>query len=179
MNEEIIYQYIKKTKELQVTKNGEIWRHKQRLGCHRTLFNIVPKRVDQLMRNGYLTIRVGINGKTLLTGSHRLVYRVFYGLIPFNMEINHKNGIIDDNRPENLEIVTPSQNQYHSCKILGTGIIGLCGEQNVTSRLTNQVVREIRTRAANGEQQKDLASEFQVCRPHLSDIVNRKRWQHI
>jgi hypothetical protein len=46
---------------------------------------------------------------------HRLVCMAFIGLpIDQTMQINHKNGLKDDNRLENLEWATPSQNIYHA-----------------------------------------------------------------
>ena len=44
---------------------------------------------------------------------HRLVAGAFYGWYP-NLVVNHKNGIKDDNRSENLEWVTKSQNSQHA-----------------------------------------------------------------
>lgn len=46
--------------------------------------------------------------------AHRFVWMFFNGLIQKNLQVNHKNGIKHDNRLENLEIVTNSENVKHA-----------------------------------------------------------------
>ena len=41
---------------------------------------------------------------------HRFVYEVFNGLIPKEMEVDHRNGIKSDNRIENLQLLTHKKN---------------------------------------------------------------------
>ena len=55
--------------------------------------------------------------------SHRIVYASKVGLLDPNKEINHKNGIKRDNRPENLELVTGSENMFHAYRV------GLCHQK--------------------------------------------------
>jgi hypothetical protein len=62
--------------------------------------------------NGTGYRRVGIGGKYYT--EHALVYLMHHGCIP--AEIDHINGIRDDNRIENLRAVTRSQNQYNKGK---------------------------------------------------------------
>ena len=45
---------------------------------------------------------------------HRFVYEVFKGMIPSIMEIDHRNGIRNDNRIKNLQLLTPCQNKNKS-----------------------------------------------------------------
>ena len=45
---------------------------------------------------------------------HRLVAMFHLETYSEDLQVNHKNGIKDDNRVENLEMVTNSQNVYHA-----------------------------------------------------------------
>lgn len=62
-------------------------------------------------RNGYLLVMLGAGSKHHLV--HRLVAAAF---IPGDRElqVNHKNGVRDDNRVENLEWLSCSDNHRHS-----------------------------------------------------------------
>ena len=50
------------------------------------------------------------NGKRKWYGTHRLVWIVFNGPIPEGMQVNHINEDKSDNRLENLNLMTPSEN---------------------------------------------------------------------
>ena len=70
-------------------------------------------------------IRIGIHKKTY-TG-HKLAWLYVYGNLPIN-QIDHINGIKDDNRIQNLRDVSPqwnSQNQHKAPKNSKTGALGV------------------------------------------------------
>jgi hypothetical protein len=73
-------------------------------------------------RNGYLLVMLGRGSKRHLV--HRLVASAF---IPGNKElqVNHKNGVRDDNRVENLEWMSCSDNHRHSYRELSRKKHGL------------------------------------------------------
>ena len=79
---------------------------------------------------------------------HRLVALSFLGTPPCGFQVNHKNGDKADNRVDNLEWVTPGDNDRHAYRL------GLKkpktppskGEKNGRAVLTRPQVNEIRSR---------------------------------
>lgn len=64
----------------------------------------------QKNRKGYLTVTLYKNRKGKIFMVHRLVYETFVGEIPDGMQCNHINEKKDDNRLENLNLMTPKEN---------------------------------------------------------------------
>ena len=70
-----------------------------------------------LDRRGYRWIRVAVNGIQKKKREHRVVVEGQLGrsLEPWEV-VHHKNGVLDDNRPDNLEVVEVSAHtvQHHT-----------------------------------------------------------------
>lgn len=66
--------------------------------------------------NGYLTVGLTKNKKRITNTVHRLICQVFIPNPENKPETNHINGIKTDNRIENLEWCTRSENAIHSYK---------------------------------------------------------------
>jgi len=146
-------------------------------------------------RQGYLVVHL-CNDHRDMKGYlvHRLVCQSFNGMPPTSKhQVNHRNGKKDDNRASNLEWVTSSQNNFHSCRVLGNIRSPVSyfysssrGEANGQAKLTSQDVLSIRAlyaqRRANGKRcytQARLGALFGVSTQTINLIVNRKRWEHI
>lgn len=63
-----------------------------------------------LSHNGYLRVGLSIDKKQKGYFVHRLVYEAFNGPIPEGFQVNHINEVKTDNRPENLNLMTPKEN---------------------------------------------------------------------
>ena len=74
-----------------------------------TINGKILKLVDS---HGYKFVNLSKHGKTKSTAVHRLVCTAFNGLPESDdMQVDHLNMLRSDNRPENLEWVTPKENQ--------------------------------------------------------------------
>src|SRR5580658_3531644 len=68
---------------------------------------------------GYHRVALSKDGIAKKFQAHCLVAEAFIGPLPEGKEVNHKNGKKADNRIENLEYATRSENQQHSYDVLG------------------------------------------------------------
>ncbi len=138
-----------------------------------------PGRIlkQALSKNGYSQVYLCKNNKMFFKQVHRLILESFYRLPKIKEQCNHKNGIKDDNRLENLEWVSQSQNQKHRYETLGH--YGLVGSKNPNSKLTKKEVLEIRQLCEKKQKLKDIAKKFNVTFQTISDIKRQKTWKHI
>lgn len=79
--------------------------------------------------HGYMQITLSKNGNNTKFIFHRLIAKTFIPNPENKRTINHINGIKTDNRIENLEWATDSENNLHSFKVLGR-IGGNTGNHN-------------------------------------------------
>lgn len=113
---------------------------------------------------------------------HRVVVQTFVGDIPEGMHVNHINGVKDDNRLDNLEVITPRANTVHSFVALGrkgANTNPVKGERHHNSRLTSEQVIEMRRLHASGAAQKTLAAQFDTPQTNVSRIIRREAWAHV
>ena len=84
--------------------------------------NYGGKKFEKIMKptkneDGYLQIKLYKNKKYTMQTIHKLVAENFID-IP-KLEVNHLNGIRDDNNVDNLEWCTHAENERYSWKTLG------------------------------------------------------------
>ncbi|HEA68236.1 MAG TPA: HNH endonuclease [Desulfobacterales bacterium] len=159
--------------ELSIDEQGRIWRLKRRFGKKvggNYIRHIKKKRAENTIGSGrYLQVKIMHKGQRIHCTAGRLVWQYFHGDIPDGLCINHKNGIKYDNRPDNLEIVTYSENLKHAHQL---GLLDQNGETNPASTISDKTVEEIRNLYATGQYyQKDLAGKFNICFQTVSRIV--------
>lgn len=135
--------------------------------------DIIGKRgnvlVGHIDRCGYREVLLSENGVTKNYLSHRLILSAFDPIENMDMfDVNHKNGNKQDNRLENLEWCTRSENVSHSYRHgLQTHVGNRYGSFRV---LTNEDIDTIRRLHERGCIDKTIADEIGCSR----ELVSRK-----
>jgi len=108
---------------------------------------------------------------------HSAIATAFIGPRPQGFEVNHKDGDKLNNRVDNLEYVTSSENTMHAYEL---GLMKACsGERSGKSRLTEIQVKEIRKMYSQGVRQATLAKLFNYTEPGIWGIINYRTWKYV
>lgn len=160
----------------EIDEQGCIWRTAARTGLKKGGSHVVPvarRRAEKRLSTGYLMVRAVLDGKRVCGLAHRLVWQHLHGDIPEGCQVNHRNGLKDDNRPENLEVNTPGENLRHAH---AGGLLDQSGEKNPAAKLTNREVAQIRLAySQGGYTQAELGERFGVSHQAVSKLVRGQR----
>lgn len=121
--------------------------------------------------DGYRTVVLCRNSHMNPQRVHRLCAIAFMGKPPEGIEVNHINGVKTDNRIENLEFVTKSENLQHAIRT-GLKRVRVC-EDSPHATLNNMQVRIIR-RCEGDLPQSYVAKVFGVSQTHIGRIMRRE-----
>lgn len=135
---------------------------------------LLSKKTD---KNGYIPSQIDLGNLGIARGQHRAVAMVFIPNPENKPEINHKNGIKHDNRAENLEWATESENGIHASYELGKRI----GETYYNNILTEEQVIEIYNLCKNSSlKRKEIANMYGVNSDVVGIIVRAGRtWRYL
>ena len=127
------------------------------------------------VKGGYVIAAMRQNGIPKTRLLHHLVLEAFVGPCPEGMETCHENDISNDNRVENLRWGTRESNFRDRDRNGGTAR----GTKIGLSKLNDEKVLAIRTRAFSGESLAELAKEFGCNDRNVSQIVLGRTWKHV
>ena len=131
------------------------------------IFSRRGKLVGQLDWKGYHRVHLRRDGKGHSVAVHRLVAKEFVDNPENKPQVNHKNGVKNDNRAENLEWCTGSENQLHRAHVLKKG---------GWAKLTKERVFCAKSLVGAGVKQSVVAKLFGVKQSTISYAVRGKTW---
>lgn len=125
---------------------------------------------------GYYFVNIYHGGKRIQPFIHRLVALAF---VPKQDQshniVRHLDGNPENNRYDNLAWGDNADNMRDMVEHGNS----MRGEKNVRSKITADIVKEIRLRYEGGETQSSLAPLYGIDQTQISRIVLRKLWKHI
>lgn len=135
-----------------------------------------------LTHYGYYDVGLSSSKRIVKICVHRLVAQHYIDN-PNNLpQVNHIDGNKLNNHVSNLEWCTPKDNLKHARDTgLNTSVPKPNGKgsKNSRSKLTEDLVLEIRKKSSEGITHKQLSIEYNVAESTISGIVSRIRWKHI
>lgn len=135
-----------------------------------------PKILKPRVVGGYHHVTLtDLHRKKLQISVHVLVATYFIGPRPEGFHLDHLNAIKSDNRVENLEWVTRSENtkRAHGMGLM-TGVRR--GEDSNLSRIKEEAVLKIAELDDAGVKRYKIASQFGVTTSTVSSICNGQTW---
>lgn len=128
--------------------------------------------------NTYEFVRLTKNKEAKIKYIHRIVAENFLPLVEGKEWVNHIDGDKLNNKAENLEWCTPSENIRHA---FDTGLnVHFRGVGSPNCKLNDEMVREIRKiREEENMSHRKIAAMFGVSATAIARILNGKAWTHV
>jgi hypothetical protein len=124
----------------------------------------------------YLTVCLYKDSRRKRHYVHAVVASAFIGERPAGHEVNHRDGDHLNNRADNLEYLTRSQNIRHAQRTLGS----YRGERHPLSKLTEADIIEIRrTTKRNRKDYDRVALSYGIAWGTVRNIMRGKSWRHV
>jgi len=130
---------------------------------------------NERLRKGYKSVKFKQKEVTV----HNVIAFIKFGEKTIDFEINHIDGKKINNRPENLEVVTKSENAIHAFSLGLRKNNRKIGELSGTNKLNNRDVSEIRKLLNQGVKHRIIAKKFNVATVTINRISARSSWAHL
>jgi len=134
---------------------------------------LTPRMTD----NGYLVVKLHVNGRVVDRRLHRLVGETFIPNPENKRTINHKDGDKTNNNVSNLEWATHKENIDHS---ISTGLSKWARGIDTGSNIyTEEQVHEVCRLLEDGKQPAEVANIMNVSVTLPRNIKYNNKWKHI
>lgn len=129
--------------------------------------------------DGYIVVNLYIDKKPKYFYLHRLLAEYYIDNPKNKKYVNHKNGNKSDNRIENLEWCSASENSKHAMKMGLSEAPVFKGSEHGMSKITNEQVNDIRILYKTGMyNQVQLGRLYGLGQSHISRIIRGESWSH-
>ena len=127
---------------------------------------------------GYMSVCLCKDNEKKNMSVHRIVAKAFIPNLDRKPEVNHKNGIRSDNRVENLEWATRSENEMHAYRSLSKAPNRpWAGKPRLFARkLTDEQVRSIRL---DERPSRQIALDYDVSKTTILGIKNGRLYTDV
>jgi hypothetical protein len=149
---------------------------RHRKGKNNSLVPVKERIIEfSVDKDGYYKCVLSKDTKKSTLRVSRIVAIAFI-LNPNNyLQVNHINGIRDDNCVDNLEWCNEMQNKKHRKAILQSYKYG---ENHPLSKLRKHDILNIRSIYKKGVPQKEIASAFGISQSQVSNIITEFHWKN-
>lgn len=160
---------IKDFPDYYIVDNGDVYSR----NYHQT--GRIKKLKTKTNKFGYVSVCLYKNSKKHFCSIHRLVANAFLSNPDNKPQVNHKNGNKADNRVENLEWTTSSENIQHKYSVLGYkgNMLGMLGKLSPLSKSVLQIKDGKIVNKFSGMHEAERATGIYYT--HICACCNKKR----
>lgn len=179
---EVIFKEIPNWPGYLVSNEGKVYSVKSHGGRNRSMildYNHPHELIPREWKSGRKRVYFRkADGKKYAFSVSRLIWSVFNNSpIPKGMVVDHINCNSLDNRPENLQLITYSENTKRAYKYTRTSFTG--GKRDGTCKLSTKDVGNIKYLLGKGRTQREIIDKFNISQKQVSGISLGERRKEI